>query len=132
MRSTQRTPSEENMYEKKLFEEAVKEAERRRHMRSTRPSSKKRDDTKKEKIKAEIKKCLGRMKNKVISFSTKPEIEEYNRDKKKVLSLQKDLAPLHLDKDIEDTFIAIINKRRDYLEDHPYIARNAKRMGEPM
>lgn len=107
-------------------------AKRRRHKRSSRPSPKKMDDTKKEKIKAEIMKCLGRMKYKVISFSTKPEIEEYNRDKTKVLSLQNDLAPIPLDKDIKKTFNAIINKRRDYLDEHPYIASIAKRKGEPM
>ena len=43
MGPTQRTQSEEDMYGQKFFEEAVKEAERRRDTRSTRPSLKKMD-----------------------------------------------------------------------------------------
>lgn len=107
MAPTQRTQSEEDMYVNKFFEDADKEVERRRHMRSTRPSSK-------EEIKDKLIENLKGMY--YTRFATEAEdIKSYNKYRKIVIDNKKKLGLL-IDQGIVYIYTTIVDERDKYLE----------------
>jgi len=107
MRTTQRTPSEEDMYVKKFFEDADKKVERRRHKMSTRPSSK-------EEIKDKLIENLKGMYYTRLATEAE-DIKSYNKYRNFVIDNIKKLGLL-IDQDIVDMYTTIVTERLNYLE----------------